>query len=168
MANRLLASLVLLCFLLSACTAYPNYTREQLLNYYQSNVQPKLPRTALMLIGSERINVYAAGRVFGIVTLNGNLASFDTKPVSDPTIIVTISDSAIDKLYDRQEGLLAALSSGEITIKTTNFFSALKIAAIKSIYAASGADSRFFSPGADWPAAPGTNSMLVQRVWILG
>ena len=168
MANGLLASIVLLCFMLSSCSAYANYTRDQILNYYQSNVQPKLPKAALMLIGNERINAYAGGMVYGIVTSNGNLASFDTSAVPNPTIVVTISDSALDKLYERQEGLLAALSSGGITIHTNNFFSSLKVAAIKSIYAASGADSRFFGPGASWPAPAGTNSMLVQRAWIPG
>ena len=168
MAGRLLASGIFLALLLSSCSAYSlNLTREQMLTYYQSSIEPKLPTTARLLLSDERINVYIGGQVLGIETARGELYSFETYPVQDPTIVVTVNDSAVMNLSAGREGILSAIGNGGIAIRPQNFFSALKVEAVERIYAVSGADSRIFGAGAAWRLQqPNANSLYVQRTRI--
>ena len=167
MASNPLLFAVLVAFLISSCSAYSlNLTREQMLAYYQSSIEPKIPAAARMLLGDERINVYVGGKVLGIETARGQLYSFETSPMQDPTIVVAVGDSAVENISAGREGILSAIDSGEIRIAPKNFFSAIKVEAMKRVYAVSGADRRISGAGAAWQAGSGLNSLYVQRTWI--
>ncbi len=165
---KALAAFAFLALLLSSCSAYSlNWTREQMLAYYQGSMEPKLPRTAKLLLGDERINAYVGGKALGIETKHGELYSFEMAALSSPTIVVGVDDSAIQNLSAGRCGILAAIDSGEITVEPQNFFSAIKLEAMKRIYAASGADRKLFGANtAPWQAANSANSLYVQRARV--
>lgn len=164
---RLLAAVALVLLSLGALQAtIVLQSREEMLNYYYSSVDGKIPKSARMLIGDEKINVYVSSQAIGIETTRGELSSFETYPVAKPTIVVRVSDTALERLSARKTGLLALVDTGEIRIEPKTLLSALKVEAMKRIYAVSGADRQLFSsPSA--PQAPNSfNSLYVQRTRI--
>ena len=164
---KALAAFVFLALLFSSCSAYTlSLTREQMLTYYQGSMEPKLPRTAKLLLGDERINAYVGGKALGIETRHGELHSFEMSALTDPTIVVRVTDSALEGISAGREGILAAIDAGEIAVEPQNFLSAIKLEAMKRIYAASGADRKLFGAGASWQAANSANSLYVQRARI--
>ncbi len=164
---KLLAAAVSLLFLLSSVSAYIlNWTRDEMLDEYHTVVEPKLPRSAKMLLGDERINVYVGGKVIGIMTLHGELSYFELSPVDNPTIVATVSDSAAEAIEAKTMGLMAALESGGIRIEGKNLFSILKVEAIKRIYALSGADAKILGRKQTATAAGIYNSLFVQKARI--
>jgi len=132
-------------FILLASTSFAfkiSQSRDELLIYYQTYVQEKIPKTAKLLIGDEAVNVYIGGRVFGIRTKYGDLYSFEEVALEKPGIVVKVSDSAAEKIAKRQMGVMQAIDSGGIRIEAKSFMSALKVEAAKRIYAVSGADEK--------------------------
>jgi hypothetical protein len=117
-------------------------SREQLLAKYYADVEPKIPPSARMLVGDERINAYIGNQTFGAVVVNGDLESFDYSLVDNPTITIRVTDYAADSISDGQMGIMDAINNGGITIQTSNLLSALKVAVMERIYAASGYDKR--------------------------
>lgn len=164
---RLLALALFSLFLFSLCFSYTlSASREEMLNYYYSSIEGKLPKSARMLIGDERVNVYLGGQVVGLETMRGELYSFETSPVQAPTIVIRVSDSAMEGITSKKIGLLAAIETGEIQLEPKTFFSAVKIEMIKRIYAASGADRKLFGSGASGWQNGNYNSLYVQRTRI--
>ena len=162
-----LAAAFAMLLLSSAASAYYlNATREEMLVKYQTYVEPKIPKSAKMLVGDERVNIYVGRKVLGIETKKGELSSFELRPVENPTIVVTISDSAAEKIDDRELGILPAIDSGGIKIEAKNFFSALKIEMAKRIYAVSGADDELLGKNKGSGRVDTYNSIYVQRARI--
>jgi hypothetical protein len=168
---RLLFSIFAICLLLSALHAYRlNASREELLAYYQNHLEEKMPRSAKMLIGSERINVYVGGEVFGIETRLGELYYFEEYALEKPGIVINVTDDAAQKITTGKAGILQSIDDGGIKIESKNFLSALRVETIKRIYAISGVDDQltgrkkgmFPSP----PAAPGYSSTYTQTAHI--
>lgn len=140
-------------------------SRDEILLYYQMHVQEKIPKTAKMLIGNERINVNVAGRVFGIQTKYGDLYTFEEMPLEKPGIIVTVSDAAAEKISKRQMGIVQAIDSGGIRVEARNFVAALKVEAAKRIYAVSGADEKILGKPKGGQQSPDTaNSLLKVKI----
>jgi len=140
-AMRFLFALLTCLLLLSLCYPYRlNKTREELLADYQTNVDPRIPKSAKVLLGSERINVYFGQDVFGVETRNGELYYFETRTLPDPGIVVKVSNRAAEQMAKRKMGIMSALDSGEMTIEGKNLLSSLKIEVAKRIYAVSGGD----------------------------
>ncbi|MEM2138430.1 MAG: hypothetical protein QW568_05050 [Candidatus Anstonellaceae archaeon] len=132
-------------FILLASTSFAfkiSQSRDELLIYYQTYVQEKIPKTAKLLIGDEKLNVYIAGRVFGIQTKYGDLYSFEEVALEKPGIVVKVSDDAAEKIAKKQMGVMQAIESGGIKIEAKSFLAALKVEAAKRIYAVSGADEK--------------------------
>lgn len=168
---RILAALV--CLFLLAHNVFPhwfNSTRDEMLLYYQEHVQDKIPKTAELIIGDERINLYIDGRVFGIETRQGELYSFEAAPLGNPTIVVTVSDQAGQDIASGKSGVLSEIDSGGIKIDAKNFFSALKVEVAKRIYAVSGADDiisgRKKTANLPAPPAPPNANSILQKVWM--
>lgn len=162
-----LAAAFAILLLASASSAYYlNATREEMLTKYQTYVEPKIPKSARMLVGDERVNVYVGRKVLGIETKRGELSSFELRPVESPSVVVTISDSAAEKIEARKMGILQAIDSGGIKIDAKNFFSALKIETMKRIYAVSGADDELLGKKKGSARADTYNSIYVQRARI--
>jgi hypothetical protein len=136
------AALVCLLFLTLAYPYYLAQSRDQLLDYYYANVDDKIPRSARMLIGDERINIYIGGQPIGIETRSGQLYSFEMSPIDRPGVIITVSDQGAWRISNRQEGIMQAIDNGDMQIQTTNLFSALKVEVLKRIYAISGIDDQ--------------------------
>jgi hypothetical protein len=132
-------------FILLAPTSFAfkiTQSRDEMLLYYQTYVQEKVPKTAKLLIGDERINVHIAGRIFGIQTKYGDLYSFEEVSLEKPGIVVKVSDDAAEKIAKKQMGVMQAIGSGGIRIEAKSFLSALKVEAAKRVYAVSGADEK--------------------------
>ncbi|MEM4634110.1 MAG: hypothetical protein QW275_03070 [Candidatus Anstonellaceae archaeon] len=164
MRDFALFAFFLLFFSLQVHSTPFNYTREQIIAEYHK-VEPKLPKSAKMLIGNERVNAYVGGRVIGAEFRGGELYSLEMHPVKNPGIEVTISDAAVQAIREKKSGILPLIEKGEIRITTTNFLSSLKIEAAKRIYAVSGADEQI--TGKKKPsAAEAYNSAYIQRARI--
>ncbi len=168
---RLFAAAVLLVLAVSLAQAYQlTQSREEILAYYQNNLEEKIPKSAKTLIGDERINVYVGGRQFGIETKRGELYYFETYALEKPTIVVRVSDAAFEKIIKKKTGVLQAIDDGGIKIQPKNFLSALKVETAKRVYAVSGVDDTlsgkkkgtFPTP----PSAPAYNSLYVQKARI--
>jgi hypothetical protein len=138
-----LAPLLLIALCLQLANAYYlSQTRDQLLEYYFANVEGKVPQTARMLIGDERISVYVGSQPMGIETRRGQLYSFELRAIENPTIIVRVSDEAAEKIAHKQMGIMQAISSGGITIEPKTLLSSVKVEMMKRIYAVSGCDDK--------------------------
>ncbi len=163
---RLLAAILLGLAAVSLASAYElSETREEMLLYYYSNIEDKIPKSARMLVGDEKINVYLGGKVIGIETKYGKLSTFELEPVEKPGIIIVVSDYAAQAISARKMGILEAIDKGEIRIQAKNLFSLLKVEAAKRIYAVSGADKELL--GEKKPSqADAYNSVFVQRAKI--
>jgi putative sterol carrier protein len=166
---RALAIPVFLLLFLSLANSYAiRQTREEMLDYYYRNIDEKIPKSARMLIGDEKVNVYIAGQPLGIETRRGYLYAFEKSALENPTIIVKVSQEAADKITKKEMGILQAIESGEIRIEAKNFFSAMKVEAMKRIYAVSGADDQIL--GKKKPQADSSvySSIYLQRARIAG
>ncbi|MEM4555022.1 MAG: hypothetical protein QXT25_04190, partial [Candidatus Anstonellaceae archaeon] len=67
--------------LLFACLAFgqhqeQEWNAEEMLAYYQANIDHKVPKSAKMLLGNERINAYVKGYIIGIQTKRGEIQQF--------------------------------------------------------------------------------------------
>ena len=136
----------LLCLSLDSAY-YITQTRDQLLDYYFSHVDDKIPKSARMLIGDERINVYVGGQAVGVETRRGQLYSFEMYALEKPSIVVRVSDDAAEKITGRKMGIIQAIDTGGIKIEPKNLFSAFKVEMMKRIYAVSGADDKLLGRG---------------------
>ncbi len=168
---KLLAAAAILSLLLTQCFAYELIqSRDEMLTYYYLQVEDKIPKSARMLIGDERINVHLGGQTIGIETMRGNLYSFETTPVPDPTLEITVSDTAAEKLSKGESGVLPLLETGEIKLEPKNLFTAIKMGMITRLYAASGADEKLTArkhPTENSAISQTLNSIYVHRVKIM-
>ncbi len=138
-----IAPLVLIAFFVQLTNAYYlTQTRDQLLDYYFANVEGKIPQSARMLIGDEKINVYIGNRPMGIETRKGQLYSFEMHTIDKPTIVIRVDSEAADKIANKQMGIMQAIDSGGIKIEPKTLLSSIKVEMIKRIYAISGTDDR--------------------------
>ncbi|MCX8197172.1 MAG: hypothetical protein N3G80_02560 [Candidatus Micrarchaeota archaeon] len=138
------AALFLLSFFICILSATDEVWVEQdMILYYQSNIAPKIPKSAKMIIGDEKINAYVKGYVIGIETKRGELFNLQLREIENPTITVWISNNAYEQIKKRKMGVLEAIDKGEIRIEGKNLLSSLKIETAKRIYAVSGADNLF-------------------------
>lgn len=163
MAAAILLSLLLLSPLSHAFRL--TQSREEMLGFYYTNIEAKIPRSAHALIGDEKVNVFLGGKVIGLEMRRGELYSFELYPVQNPTIIITVNDDAAEAISQKRMGLLSAVDSGGIKIQTTNWLSGLRVETIKRIYAISGADSKITNSVRQ---AEASNAIYVQRVRVWG
>jgi hypothetical protein len=141
-------------------------SREALLAKYYAYVDPKIPKTARMLVGDERVNVYIGQSLIGLEVKRGELRSFEYAPLQDPSIVVIVSDSAAEKIENRSMGILEAIDSGAIRIITNNWFSAFKVEALKRAYAVSGIDQRLTDKSVKEGDIYNTNSLFMTRTRV--
>ncbi|MCX6769702.1 MAG: hypothetical protein NT051_03410 [Candidatus Micrarchaeota archaeon] len=138
--------LVAFLSLMGSIFAYQlNVSRDWLLEKYYSKVSDQIPKSARLILGSERINVLIGKSTIGIETKNGELASLEMYAIASPTITITVDDATAEKLERREIGALSAMNSGGIRVKTSNLYSAFKVEVLKKIYSASGADKTLTS-----------------------
>ncbi len=143
-----------------------NGTREQMLIYYQTAVEPKIPKTAKALLGDEKINVEIGGKTLGIETRRGELYGFSFTPIAFPSIEVNVSDAAADAIAAKKMGVMAALDNGGITVRASSWYTALKVEMMKRIYASSGADDYLTGRRALPRSMESYNSIYIQRAKI--
>lgn len=157
---RVALALLLFALCLSLADAYYiKQTRDQLLDYYFAYVDDKIPKSARMLIGDERINAYVGSQAMGIETRRGQLYSFEMYALEKPTIVVRVSEDAADKLSQRKIGIMQAIDSGGIRIEPKTLLSSIKVEMIKRIYAVSGVDEKILGKK-NYPVAPYTSSSI--------
>ena len=129
--------------LLSISAAYQlNVSRDELIERYYSQVADKIPKSARLLLGDETINAYIGSSVIGMRTKNGELAELEMRALDRPTISITVDGATAQMMEGGEIGVLSALDSGGIRVKTSNWFSAFKVEALKKIYATSGMDGK--------------------------
>jgi len=138
-------------------------SREQLLSKYYSQVDQKVPKSARVLVGDERINAYIGHSVIGMETRRGELYSFEYAPLANPSIVIIVTDDAAERIENRSIGLLEAMDSGGITVKANNWVSAFKVEALKRAYAVSGIDARLTDKSVKEDEIYSTNSLFMQR-----
>ena len=133
---KIAAILLAVLLLASASFSYKiTQSREEMLSYYYSNIDAKVPKTAKLLLGDEKINVYIGGDSIGIETRAGELASFEMVPLENPGIEIWVSDYAAEAMVKKRMGVLDAIDAGGITIKTHGWYQAFKVEVIKRLYA---------------------------------
>jgi hypothetical protein len=154
-----------LLLLLSCASAYTiKSSREQMLAKYYENYD-KIPKSARLLVGDESVNAYIGQSVIGIKIDNGELTYFEFSPVKNPGIVIVVSDSAAERIERGQMGILQAIDNGGIKITAKSFMSALKVEALKKIYAMSGADRELVKGQTGSP--PLSNSIAILRARIV-
>ncbi|MFA6214024.1 MAG: hypothetical protein WC717_01985 [Candidatus Micrarchaeia archaeon] len=141
--------------------------RDELLAKYYAYVDAKVPKTARMIIGDEKVNAYIGQSVIGMETRRGELYSFEYEPVKNPNIIIIVTDEAAERMENRTMGVLEAIDSGGIRIKTNNWLSAIKMAALKNAYALSGIDRRLTDRSVPEEDIYSTNSLFMRRQRVL-
>ena len=141
-------------------------SREQLLSKYYSQVDAKVPKSVRALIGDERVNAYIGHSVLGIEIYRGELRSFEYAPLSNPSIVIVVSDNAAERIENRSMGLMDAMDSGGIRIMANNWLSALKVEALKRAYSMSGIDRRLTDKGVAEESIYSTNSLFMYRTRI--
>ena len=171
MAGKFLIFAVFLAIFFSSCSAFVlNASRDEMLAYYQTYLEPKIPSSAKALIGDERINVQLGGKTLGIELKHGELTGFGIGAIDSPSIEVIVSDAAAEAIKGKREGMLDAINNGGITVKTNDFFTMIKVEMMKRIYAISGADDLITGKR----AAPESNgiasygSFYIQKATISG
>src|SRR3989338_9078864 len=110
-------------------------SREEILSYYYSSIDAKIPKSAKMLVGDEKVNVYIGTDSIGIETHGGELSSFEMVPLENPGIEIWVSDYAAEAMVKKRMGVLDAIDAGGITIKTHGWYQAFKVEVIKRLYA---------------------------------
>lgn len=152
------------------CVSYAyqiEQSREELLAKYYAYVDAKIPKSARLIMGDEKVNAYIGQSVVGIETRNGELYSFEYAPVKNPNIVIVVTDDAAEKIENRSMGVLEAIDNGGITIKTYNWFSAFKVAALKSAYSLSGIDKRITDKNVKESDIYSANSLFMNRPRVL-
>jgi len=150
--------------LVSVSYAYQiEQSREQMLSKYYSQVDAKVPKSMRMLLGDERINFYIGQSAIGIETRQGELRTFEYKPLSSPTIVIVVSDLAAESIENRSMGILEAMGNGGIRVKTSNWFSSFKVEALKQAYAVSGIDKRLTDKSIEEEDIYSANSLFMTR-----
>ncbi|MFA4983567.1 MAG: hypothetical protein WC588_05130 [Candidatus Micrarchaeia archaeon] len=166
--GKFLAMMTMLLLVSLSFSYQINKTREEMLNYYYANIEQKIPKSAKVLIGNERINAYFGNEIFGIETRNGNLYYFERYPLEGPGIVVTVSDYAAEQIGKRKMGIAEAIGNGGIRIEAKNLLSSLKVEAAKRIYAISGGDDYVLGKKATPEERVGTYSSIYvsrTRIW---
>lgn len=167
---KLLAALLGLALLLQVADAYYiKQSRDQLLDYYFANIEDKVPQSARMLIGDEKINIYVGSQAMGLETRRGKLYSFEMYPLEKPTIVVKVTDEAADKISQGKMGIMQAIDTGGIKIEPKTLFSSVKVEMMKRIYAVSGCDDKILKKS-NPPVQPYTYNSLyfVRKTRITG
>ena len=165
---KALAFALFAVLLLSVSYAYQiEQTREELLAKYYAYVDAKVPKSARMIVGDEKVNAYIGQSVVGIETRRGELYSFEYAPLKDPNIVIIVTDEAAEKIENRTMGVLEAMDNGGIRIKTYNWLSAFKVAAIKNAYSISGIDRRITNKTVKEDEIYSTNSLFMIRQRVL-
>ncbi len=140
--------------------------REELLAKYYAYVDAKIPKSARMIVGDMKVNAYIGQSVIGIETRRGELYSFEYAPLKGPSIVIIVTDGAAEKIENRSMGVLEAMDNGGIKIKTYNWLSAFKVAAIKNAYSLSGIDRRLTDKSVAEGDIYNTNSLFMSRTRI--
>ena len=165
---KVLAFALFAAVLLSLSYAYQiEQTREQLLAKYYAYVDAKVPKSARMIVGDEKVNAYIGQSVIGIETRKGELYSFEYAPLKNPDIVIIVTDEAAEKIENRSMGLLEAMDNGGIKIKTYDWLSAFKVAAIKNAYSLSGIDKRLTDKRVAENEIYSTSSLFMVRQRVL-
>ena len=141
-------------------------SREEMLSYYYSNIDAKVPKTAKLLIGDEKINVYIGTDIIGIETHGGELSSFELTPLESPNIIIRVSDYAAEAIAKKRMGILDAIDEGEITIETKGFYAAFKVEVVKRLYAVAKIDDIVLGKKKAPAGTDLSNSAYVQKAKI--
>jgi len=142
-------------------------TRDELLAKYYAYVDAKVPKSARMIVGDGRVNAYIGQSVMGIETRKGELYSFEYAPLKNPDIVIIVTDEAAEKIENRSMGLLEAMDNGGIKIKTYDWLSAFKVAAIKNAYSLSGIDKRLTDKRVAENEIYSTSSLFMVRQRVL-
>ncbi|MFA6907460.1 MAG: hypothetical protein WC263_01400 [Candidatus Micrarchaeia archaeon] len=150
-----------------SCAYQIEQTREQLLAKYYAYVDAKLPKSARMIIGDERVNAYIGHSTLGIETKRGELYSFEYAALKNPDIVIVVTDEAAEKIENRTMGVLEAIDNGGIRIKTYGWLAMFKVAALKNAYAISGIDRRLTDKNIDEHEIYSTNSLFMNRPRVL-
>ena len=151
---------------LMLCTSYAYHieqSRDDLLAKYYIQVDQKIPKSARMIVGDERVNAYIGQSVVGIETKRGELYSFEYAPVKNPSITIIVSDEAARMIEEREMGVLEAIGNGGIKIKTSSWFSAFKVEALKRAYDISGIDKRLTDKSIPEKDIYQANSLFMSR-----
>ena len=165
---KALAFALFAVLLLSVSYAYQiEQTREQLLAKYYAYVDAKVPKSARMIVGDERVNAYIGQSVIGIETRKGELYSFEYAPLKNPNIVIIVTDEAAEKIENRSMGVLEAIGNGGIKIKTYNWLSAFKVAALQNAYSLSGIDRRITDKNVKEDEIYNANSLFMNRQRVL-
>ena len=161
---KALAFALFAVLLLSVSYAYQiEQTREELLAKYYAYVDAKVPKTARMIVGDEKVNAYIGQSVVGIETRGGVLYSFEYAPLKNPDVVIIVTDDAAERIENRTMGILDAMDSGGIKIKTYDWLSSFKVAALKSAYEMSGIDRRLTNASVKEDEIYNTNSLFMNR-----
>jgi len=165
---KVLAFALFAAVLLSLSYAYQiEQTREQLLAKYYAYVDAKVPKSARMIVGDEKVNAYIGQSVIGIETRKGELYSFEYAPLKNPNIVIIVTDEAAEKIENRSMGVLEAMGNGGIKIRTYNWLSAFKVAALQNAYSLSGIDKRITDKSVQEEEIYSTNSLFMIRPRVL-
>jgi hypothetical protein len=165
---RSIAFALFAVLLIGASYAYHiEQTREELLAKYYAYVDAKIPKSARMIVGDERVNAYIGQSVMGIETRRGELYSFEYAPLKDPNIVIIVTDEAAEKIENRTMSVLEAMDNGGIKIKTYNWLSSFKVAAIKNAYSLSGIDKRITNKTVKEEDIYSANSLFMNRQRVL-
>ena len=165
---RALAFALFAVLLLSVSYAYQiEQAREQLLAKYYAYVDAKIPKSARMIIGDEKVNAYIGQSVIGIETKKGELYSFEYAALKNPDIVIIVSDEAAEKIENRTMGVLEAIGNGGIKIKTYSWLAMFKVAALQNAYSLSGIDRRITDKNVDEGEIYNTNSLFMVRQRVL-
>ncbi|MFA5929823.1 MAG: hypothetical protein WC861_02985 [Candidatus Micrarchaeia archaeon] len=150
------------------CAYHIEQTRDELLAKYYAYVDAKVPKSARMIIGDERVNAYIGQSVIGIETRRGELYSFEYAALKNPDIVIVVTDEAAERIENRSMGVLEAMDSGGIRIKTYSWIAMFKVAALKSAYEVSGIDKRITNKDVKEDEIYSTNSLFMnrQRVFV--
>ena len=161
---KALAFALFAVLLLSVSYAYQiEQSREELLAKYYAYVDAKVPKTARMIVGDEKVNAYIGQSVVGIETRGGVLYSFEYAPLKNPNVVIFVTDDAAERIENRTMGILDAMDNGGIKIKTYDWLSAFKVAALKSAYEMSGIDRRLTNASVKEDEIYNTNSLFMNR-----
>jgi hypothetical protein len=139
-------ALVLTFFVVSLSVASGSFTQDQVQNYVEQYNQrvdgvPEPVKSLLTgLLGNERIDVNISmndGSVFsvGFETKDARVARTDEGGVQDPTIIVAVTEGAIERIKSSNDPVAtfqSEMSYGQINIEGTNLVTKLKLSAVLS------------------------------------
>jgi len=142
-------------------------SREEILSYYYSSIDAKVPKSAKMLIGDEKVNVYIGTDSIGIETHGGELSSFEMVPLENPGIEIWVSDYAAEAMVKKRMGVLDAIDAGEITIKTHSWYAAFKVEVLKRLYAVAKIDDIVLGKKKSGGETDLSNSAIVQKARIV-